>query len=193
MTQMIYRLKDVELTCEKLLKEMHNQRRIAGNKSQDKKDLDNEDEVAATATTKNKEGGKKKPCINPDKERICNHCKKKGHMKNKCWKKNLELMPEKVKVAWKKQAKKKAKKTSTTATAFEDEDKMVLTVLDLQKEDRKFSCFDMNNAFNMVPINKGIMYWNKFNEIDNEESDDKESDDEESNDEEGCHEESDDK
>jgi hypothetical protein len=37
MTQMIYRLKGEELTCEKLLKEVHNQWLIAGNKSQDKK------------------------------------------------------------------------------------------------------------------------------------------------------------
>jgi hypothetical protein len=31
MTQMIYRSKGEELTCKKLLKEMHNQWRIAGN------------------------------------------------------------------------------------------------------------------------------------------------------------------
>jgi hypothetical protein len=65
MTQMMYRSKGEELTCEKLLEEMHNQWRIAGNKSQDKKDSDNEDKVAATATTK--DVGKKKPYVNPDK------------------------------------------------------------------------------------------------------------------------------
>jgi hypothetical protein len=59
---MIYRSKGVELTCEKLLKKMHNQWCIAGNKSRDKTEYDNEDEVAATATTKDKDGdsGKKK-------------------------------------------------------------------------------------------------------------------------------------
>ena len=67
MTQMMYRSKGEELTCEKLLKEMHNQWRIAGNKSQDEKDSDNEDEVAVTATTY--DGGKKKPYVNPDKEK----------------------------------------------------------------------------------------------------------------------------
>ncbi len=68
-TQMIHRSKGVELTCEKLLEEMHNQWRIAGNKSQDesKKESDNEDEVAATATKKDKDGGKKKQSFNPDK------------------------------------------------------------------------------------------------------------------------------
>ncbi len=113
------------------------------------------------------------------------------------------MIPDKVKVARKKQAEKKAKKTSTAATAFEDEDEMVLTVLDLQKDGIKFSCFDMNDVFNMVPINEDIMYLNNFEESDNEESDDKESnyeepddnesDNEESDDDEGCHEESDDK
>ncbi len=76
MNQMIYKSKGEELTCEKLLKEMHDQWRIAGSKSQDKKDSDNEDEVAATAITK--DSGKKKPYVNPDKEKTCNHYKKKG-------------------------------------------------------------------------------------------------------------------
>jgi hypothetical protein len=71
---------------------MHNQWRIAGNKSQDKKDSDNEDEVAATATTK--DGGKKKPYVTPHKEKTCIHCKKKGHVENKCW-------PTYFKVYWK--------------------------------------------------------------------------------------------
>jgi hypothetical protein len=74
-------------------------------------------------------------------EKTCNHCKKKGHVENKCWKKKPELITDKVKVAQKKQAKKKAKKSSTAAIAFEDEDKMVLTVLDLQKDDSKISFF----------------------------------------------------
>ncbi len=51
----------------------------------------------------------------------------------------------------------------------------------------------MNDAFNMVPINKDIMYLNDFGESGDEESDDKESDDEESDEKEGCYEESDDK
>ncbi len=83
-TQMIYRSKGVELTCEKLLKEMLNQWQIAGNKSQDKMESDNEDEVAAIATTKEKDGGKKEQYVNPDKDKMCNHCKKKGHVESKC-------------------------------------------------------------------------------------------------------------
>ncbi len=57
-TQIMYRSKDEKLTCEKLLKEMHNQWRIARDKSQDKMDSDNESEVAATATAKDKDSGK---------------------------------------------------------------------------------------------------------------------------------------
>jgi hypothetical protein len=59
---------------------------------------------------------------------------------------------------------------------------MILTVLDVQKEDNKFSCFDMNDAFNVVPIDEDIVYLeNIFDKSD------KKSDDEK-----GCHEESDD-
>jgi hypothetical protein len=130
---------------------------MANYRKQYEMDSDNEDEVAATATTKDKDSGKKKPYVNPNKEKTCNHCNKKGHVENKCWKKNPKLIPEKVKAAQKKQAEKKAKKTSTAAAAFEDEDKMVLTVLDLQKDNSKFFCFDMNDAFNMVPIDKDIV------------------------------------
>jgi hypothetical protein len=54
MTQIIYRLKGEELTCEKLLKEMHNKWRIAGNKSQDKNDSENEDEVEIAEKVRNK-------------------------------------------------------------------------------------------------------------------------------------------
>ncbi len=64
--------------------------------------------------------------------------------------------PNKVKVARKKQVEKKAEKTSTAATAVEDE--MILTMLDVQKEDNKFSCFNMNDAFNMVPNDEDIVY-----------------------------------
>ncbi len=102
-------------------------------------------------------------------------------MESKCWKKNPELIPNKVEAARKKQAEKKAEKTSTAATAVEDE--MILTVLDMQKEDNKCSCFDMNDAFNVVPINKDIVNLENIFNISDKKSDD----------EKGCHEESDDK
>ncbi len=83
------------------------------------------------------------------------------------------MIPDNIKVDWTKQAEKKAEKTSTAATAFEDEEMMVLTVLDLQKDNSKISCFDMNDAFNMVPIDKDMVYLNDFEESEDEESDDK--------------------
>jgi hypothetical protein len=152
--------------------------------------MGNEDEVAATATTKDKDSGKKKQYVNPDKDKTCNYCKKKGHVESKCWKKNPGLIPNKVKVVQKKQAEKKAEKFSTAATAVEDE--MILTVRDVQKEDNKFSCFDMNDAFNMVSIDKDIVYLENICDKSDIKSDDKESDNEETDDEKGCHEESDD-
>ncbi len=83
------------------------------------------------------------------------------------------MFPNKVKAAPKKQAEKKAEKTSTAATAVEDE--MILTVLDVQKEDNNFSCFDMNNAFNMVPNDKDIVYLESIFDKSDKKSDDKES------------------
>ncbi len=185
MTQMIFRSKGEELTCEKLLKAMHNQWRIVGNKSQDKKDSDNEDEVAATATKKVKMVGRRNHMLILTRKDM-QSLQEKGL--------RLKQMLEEESGSYgglEGQAEKKAKKTFTAATAFEDEDKMVLNVIDLQKDNSKLSCFDMNDAFNMAPINKDIVCLNNFEESDDEESDDKESDDEESDDKTGCHEESD--
>jgi hypothetical protein len=86
---MIYKSKGVELTCKKPLKEMHNQWQIAGNKNRDEKDLTNKDKVVAT--TVNKDIEKKTKYINPDKDKTCNHCKKKGHTEKKCQKKHPEI------------------------------------------------------------------------------------------------------
>ena len=133
-TQMIYKSKGVNLTCVMLLEKMHIQWRIAGNKSPHEKDLDNEDEVVATATGK-ESNGKKKAYINPDKDKTCNHCKKKGHVESKCWKKNPDLIPEKVKAARKKQAEKKSEKATA---AIDDE-----IILSLQH-------FNLNDGFGIL-------------------------------------------
>ncbi len=77
-TQMIWTEKEKELMCEKLLlKEMHILWQIAGKKTQEEKDSKDEDKVAATAT---ENGGENKAYSNPDKDAVCNHCKKKGHI-----------------------------------------------------------------------------------------------------------------
>jgi hypothetical protein len=95
-TQMIWREKEKELTYENLIKEMHIQWQIAGNNTQEEKDSNDENEVAAIATQK---GGKKKAYSNPNKDKTCNRCKKKGHGETKCWKEHPELIPDKVKAA----------------------------------------------------------------------------------------------
>jgi hypothetical protein len=178
MTQMIYKSKGVELTCDKLLEEMHNQWQIAGNKNRNEKDLDDEDMVVAA--TVNKDIEKKTKYLNPDKDKTYNHCKKKGHNEKKCWKKHPELIPDKVKAARRKQAEKKANPTAATAIA---EDEIILNMIDLEKSSIELSFFDMNDAFNKIPIDENIVYLKTmFKESDDEESDDRSCDDEKSND-----------
>ncbi len=179
-TQMIYKSKGVDLICKKLLKEMHNQWQIAGNKNRNEKDLDNEDKVVAA--TVDKDGKKKTKYVNLDKDKTCNHCKKKGHTEKACWKKNPELIPDKVKAARKKQAEKKAEKAFTAATAIA-EDEIVLNMLDLVKSSIELSSFDMNDAFNKIPIDEDIVYLKTmFEESADEESNDGSCDDEKSDD-----------
>ena len=116
---MIYREKGKALTTEMLLEEMHLQFRLSGGKSQKgDKDSDEEEEVALTAA--GKKGGKsegKKKGDNPNANKKCNHCEKKGHVEADCWKKFPDKIPDKVKLARKKAEEKKA----VAAAAVEDE------------------------------------------------------------------------
>jgi hypothetical protein len=161
----------------------HNQWEIAGNKNCNEKD--SYDEGKVVAGTVDKDGKKKTKYGNPDKDKTCNHCKKKGHTEKKCWKKHPELIPEKVQAARKKQAEKKAKKASTAATAITEEE-IMLNVIDSEKSSIELSSFDMNDAFNKIPINEDILYLKTvFKESDDEESNDGSCDDEESNDKSG--------
>ncbi len=130
--------------------------------------MDDEDEVVAA--TVNKDVKKKTKYVNPDKDKTCNHCKKKGHTEKKCWKKHPELIPDKVKAARRKQAEKKANSTAATSIA---EAEIILNMLDLEKNSIELSSFDMNDAFNKIPINENIVYLKTmFEESDDEESDD---------------------
>ncbi len=157
---------------------MHNQWQIAGNKNHDEKDSYDEDEVVAA--TVGKDTKKKTKYVNPDKDKTCNHCKKKGRTEKKCQKKHPELIPDKVKAARRKQAEKKANSTAATAIT---EDEIILNMLDLEKSSIELSSFNMNDAFNKIPINENIMYLKTlFEESDDEESNDGSCDDEKSND-----------
>jgi hypothetical protein len=172
-TQMIWREKGRELTCDKLLKEMHIQWQIAGNKNQEEKDSNNENKVVATATQK---GGRKKAYSNPNKDKTCNHCKKKGNVGTQCWMKHPKLIPDKVKAASKKQVEMKSEKSSTAATAV-DEEEIILNMIELENENIKLSHFYMNNAYFTFPINDDIMHLQDMFEENDEESFDKEIDD----------------
>ncbi len=81
-------------------------------------------------------------------------------MESKCWKKNPNLIPDKVKAAPKKQAEKKAEK----ATAAIDEE-MIPSVQE----------FDMNDTFTSVTSNKSIVFLKDAFEDNDEESDDDET------------------
>ena len=89
-TSMIYCENTKTLTTEKLLDKMHLQWRLAGGKLKEDKDSDNEDEIALAARNTKKGGkqpnGRGKPKKeNPNKDKICNHCNKKGYVKTTCW------------------------------------------------------------------------------------------------------------
>jgi len=67
---------------------------IAGGKSKEDMDSNNKDEIALAA--KNTKKGGKKPIgrdkpkkENPNKDNVCNHFIKKGHIKTTCWESTL--------------------------------------------------------------------------------------------------------
>jgi len=117
-TQMIWREKGKELQVTNLLNEMHMQWRLAGGKSKDEKALDDDEELIVPTVATAKNWGEKKKYENPNKDKICNHCKKKGHVEASCWEKHPDKIPEKVKAA---RNKAKAQKGATTASVIEEE------------------------------------------------------------------------
>ena len=76
-------------------------------------------------------------------------------MENRCWKKNPELIPDKVKAARKKQAEKKSKKATAAVN-----NEMIL-ILDRQE-------FNINDTFTSVPTDKSIVYLKYIYEVDDE-------------------------
>ncbi len=85
------------------------------------KDSNYKDEIVLAATNA-KKGGKKpigrgKPKKeNPNKDRICNHCNKKGHIKNTFW----EKYPEKKPKFTKNQESKQASRSYVATAAIDD-------------------------------------------------------------------------
>ncbi len=89
-------------TSKHIMDEMWKQWRIKGGKKKSEENSDNEEETLLVKTDckktqgKGKKKGKTDPKDPKKKETCtCNHCQKQGHIKNDCWKKHPELMPEK--------------------------------------------------------------------------------------------------
>jgi hypothetical protein len=176
---MIHHEKGATLTTEKLLEEMHLQWRLAGGKSKDDKDSDDKDEIAFAATNA-KKGGKKsngrEKKEDPNKDKIRNNCKEKGHIKNTCW----EKFPDKKPKLIKSRGGKQESKTSIATAAIEEEGEIILVLatqgekyvyLDDDKisddEDNILEVFtskmevqsvDISNAYQYAPIIKSVKY-----------------------------------
>ncbi len=60
---------------------------------------------------------------NPNKDKICNHCKKNGHIKNICWTKYPEKKPKSVK---NHESKQESKSSIATAATDDNEGDIIL-------------------------------------------------------------------
>ncbi len=104
--------------------------------------------LAATAKKGGKKGGEKKTYKNPNKDKTCNHCKKKGHLEPNCWEKHPDKMPEKVKTARNKAKSMESKKSSTKAAAVEEE--IILGSIETAKVHE--NKIDAKDAYMCLPI-----------------------------------------
>ncbi len=178
-TNMIHREKGALLTTEKQLDEMHLQRHLAGGKLKDDKDSDNKDDITLAATNV-KKGGKKsngrEKKENPNKDKTCNHYKKKGHIENTCWKKFPDKRPKLIKSHGGKQES----KNSIATAAIQEEGEIILVLVtqgekyvyldDDKSNDNKGSILevftskmevqsvDISNAYQYAPIIESVKY-----------------------------------
>jgi hypothetical protein len=134
---------------------MHIHWHIVGGKKRDEKGSDDNEElvVPAIATEKKGEikGGEKKTYKNPNKGKICKHCKTKGHMEASCWEKHPDKIPKEVKAA---RNKAKAHKSSAAAVAIEEE--IILGIV--QSEKHPVSTIDVKDAYVCVPVEEESNY-----------------------------------
>jgi hypothetical protein len=83
---------------------------------------------------KGKKDGKTDPKDPKKKETCtCNHCQKQNHIEKDCWKKNPELMPEKFK---------KEGKTEKLGASIKEEDKHLLSTIDVNIEDVEYEFYN---------------------------------------------------
>jgi hypothetical protein len=154
-TQMIWREKGKELPVATLLNEMHIQWHMVGGKNREEKGSHDDEELVVPAIITEKKGeikgGEKKMYQNPNKYKICNHCKKKGHVEASCWEKHPDKIPEKVKAA---RNKAKACKSSAAAVAIEEE--IILGIVESEKH--PVSTIDVKDAYVCVPVEEENNY-----------------------------------
>ena len=136
---------------------MWKQWQVKGGKECGKVNSNNKGETSlAEADAKNK--GKKKGDKDKDKDpkkketRTCNHCQKKGHIEANCWQKDPPKMPEKF-------AKKKDAKIKKAGAAVKEEHPLLVINVEYEYNNEEgVMCFDMNEAFDKVPIIDGKVF-----------------------------------
>jgi hypothetical protein len=129
-TQMCKKAKGVTCTLKHVVDKMWNQWRVKGRKECGKENSDDKEEASLVKTDdKTKGNWKKKGDKDPKKKETCtcNHCQKKGHIEVNYWQKDLPKMPT---LYWKK----KDTKTEKAAAAVEEEN--LLSVVDMEVEDK---------------------------------------------------------
>jgi hypothetical protein len=141
--------------------------------------LDNKEEIALAATNA-KKGGKKsngrEKKENPNKDKTCNHCKKKGHIENTCW----EKFPDKRPKLFKSRGGKQERKTSIATAAIKEEGEIILvtatqgekyvylndnkisddedSILEVFTSQMEVQSADINNAYQYTPITESVKY-----------------------------------
>ncbi len=128
------------------------------------------------AATNAKKGGKKsngrEKKENPNKDKTCNHCKKKGHIEKTCWEKFPDMKPK----SFKSHGGKQESKTSIATAAIEEEGEIILvlatqgekyddkisddedSILEVFASKMEVQSVDISNAYQYAPIIKSVKY-----------------------------------
>jgi hypothetical protein len=150
--------KKATLTTERLLEEMHMQWHLAGGKSKDNKNSNDENEIALAATN-TKKGGKKgndkEKKENPNKDKTCNNCKKKGHLEATCWNKASWEDAQESESSQKQEKSEGSKKTSVATVAIEDEGEIILVAANHDVKDA-YTCAPIKEETDYIFLDDGI-------------------------------------
>jgi hypothetical protein len=129
--------------------------------------------LVATTKKLGKTVGNKKG-HNPNANKTCNHCQKKGYVEADCCKKHSDKIPEKVKAARKEREEKKA---SIAAAAVESKGENIILGT-VEWDDIAPVSVDIKQGYHEIPIEEGYEF---FSDCEDSE-DESEEDNDESND-----------